>query len=130
GRIELFERHGAKLHMGPAQVERADRWFRRHGELAVLVGRVIPVVRAFISLPAGIARMPIVRFSVFSFVGAIPWVLGLALAGEALGSEWKNLRHAFEVATYVILALIVVWIVYAVVRRRRGRRQPATDASG
>jgi len=127
GRLELFERHGARFHMGPAQVERADNWFRRHGELAVLVGRVIPVVRAFISLPAGIARMPIVRFSVFSFVGAIPWVLGLALAGEALGSEWKNLRHAFEVASYVILALIVVWIVYAVVRRRRGRRQPATD---
>ena len=130
GRLELFERHGGKFHMGPAQVERADSWFRRYGELAVLVGRVIPVVRAFISLPAGIARMPLIRFSVFSFFGAIPWVLGLALAGEALGSEWKNVRHGFEVATYVVLALVAVWIVYAVVRRRRGRRQPATDASG
>ncbi len=131
GRLELFERHGARFHMGPAQVERADSWFQRHGELAVLVGRVIPVVRAFISLPAGIARMPVVRFSVFSFIGAIPWVLGLALAGEALGSEWKNVRNAFEIATYVSLALIVEWIGYAVGRRRRARRrQPATEVAG
>ena len=127
GRIELFERHGGKFHMGPAQVERADAWFRRYGELAVLLGRVVPVVRAFISLPAGIARMPILRFSAFSFLGAVPWVLGLALAGEALGSEWKNVRHGFEIATYVILALLLAWIAYAVVRRRRTRRRPATD---
>ncbi len=59
GRLELFERHGAKFHMGPAQVEKADRWFQRHGEMAVLFGRVIPVVRAFVSLPAGIAKMPL-----------------------------------------------------------------------
>jgi membrane protein DedA with SNARE-associated domain len=130
GRLELLERHGSKVHMGPSQVERADRWFQRYGEAAVLFGRVIPVVRAFVSLPAGIARMPFGRFTLFSLVGAIPWVLGLALAGHALGGDWKNARKAFEYADYVIVALVVIGIVYAVVRRRRGRGEPASDAAG
>jgi membrane protein DedA with SNARE-associated domain len=130
GRLELFERHGARFHMGPAQVEKADRWFQRYGESAVLFGRVIPVVRAFVSLPAGVARMPLTRFTVYSLIGTVPWVLGLALAGEALGSDWKSARKAFEYVDYAILILIVVGIVYAVVRRRRGRRRPATDAAG
>ncbi len=113
GRLELLERHGAKLHMGPAQIERADRWFQRYGEAAVLFGRVIPLVRAFVSLPAGIARMPLGRFTVFSLIGSIPWVLGLALAGHALGGDWKSVRKGFEYVDYAILALVVVGIVYA-----------------
>ena len=76
GRLELLERHGAKLHMGPAQIERADRWFQRYGEPTVLFGRMIPLVRAFVSLPAGIAKMPLGRFTVLSLIGTIPWVLG------------------------------------------------------
>ncbi len=130
GRLELFERHGAKLHMGPAQIERGDRWFQRHGEAAVLFGRVIPVVRAFISLPAGIARMPFWRFTIFSLLGAVPWVVGLAFAGHALGSDWQSVRKGFQVADYVVALLVVLGIVYAVVRRRRERRAPATDAAG
>ena len=63
GRLELLERHGAKVHMGPSQIERADRWFQRYGEPAVLFGRLIPLVRAFVSLPAGIAKMPLGRFT-------------------------------------------------------------------
>jgi membrane protein DedA with SNARE-associated domain len=131
GRLELFERHGERFHVGPTQVAAADRWFQRYGQPAVLFGRMVPVVRAFISLPAGAARMPLLRFSVLSFVGAIPWVVGLVLAGEALGRNWEDARKAFEYVDYVILALIVLAIVYAVVRRRRrGRRRPATDAAG
>jgi len=125
GRLELFERHGAKFHMGPAQVARADRWFARYGQSAVFFGRCVPFVRAFVSLPAGVARMPLVRFSVLTFVGSIPWVLGLALGGEALGSEWNNARKGFEYATYTVLALLVVAIVYAIVRRRRRPAVPA-----
>jgi len=131
GRLELFERHGERFHVGPTQVAAADRWFQRYGQPAVLFGRMVPVVRAFISLPAGAARMPLLRFSVLSFLGAIPWVVGLVLAGEALGRNWEDARKAFEYVDYVILALIVLAIVYAVVRRRRqGRRRPATDAAG
>jgi membrane protein DedA with SNARE-associated domain len=130
GRLELLERHGAKLHMGPSQVDKADRWFQRYGESAVLFGRVIPVVRAFVSLPAGIAKMPLGRFTVFSLIGAVPWVLGLALAGHALGGDWTSVRKGFEYVDYVVLALVIAGVIYAVGRRRRARREPAENAVG
>jgi membrane protein DedA with SNARE-associated domain len=130
GRLELVERHGGKLHVGPSQIARADRLFQRHGEAIVLFGRLIPFVRAFVSLPAGVAKMPLPRFTVFSLIGALPWVLGLAIAGHALGSDWTSVRKGFEYVDYAIVALVVVGIVYAVVRRRRGRREPAHDAAG
>jgi membrane protein DedA with SNARE-associated domain len=130
GRLELLERHGGKLHMGPGQIERADRWFQRHGEAVVLFGRLVPLVRAFVSLPAGIARMPFVRFTVLTLIGSIPWVLGLAFAGYALGGDWKSVRKGFEYVDYLILAAVVVGAIYAVVRVRRRRRQPATNAAG
>ncbi len=127
GRLELFERHGAKLHMGPAQIQRADRFFQRYGEQTVLFGRMIPLVRAFVSLPAGVARMPLGRFTLFSLLGTIPWVLALAFAGHALGSDWTTVRKGFEYLDYVIVLLIVVGIVYAVVRRRSRRAAPAAE---
>jgi membrane protein DedA with SNARE-associated domain len=135
GRLELLERHGSKLHMGPVQIERADRFFQRYGELTVLFGRMIPLVRAFVSLPAGVSRMPLGRFTLFSLIGTIPWVLALAFAGHALGSDWTTVRKAFEYVDYAIVALIVVGILYAIVRRR-GRQasaahedKPAADVS-
>lgn len=129
GRLELMERHGAKVHMGPNQIERADRWFARYGEAAVLFGRLIPLVRAFVSLPAGIARMPLGRFTLFSLLGAIPWTVALALAGHALGSDWTSVRKGFEYVDYAIVACVAIGIVYAIVRRRT-RSRPATDAAG
>jgi membrane protein DedA with SNARE-associated domain len=131
GRLELLERHGDKFHMGPAQIERAERWFERYGQPAVLFGRVIPVVRAFVSLPAGVAKMPLGRFTVLSLIGAVPWVLALALAGHALGGDWTSVRKGFEYVDYVVVALAILAVVYAVVRRRRrGRDEPAADAAG
>jgi membrane protein DedA with SNARE-associated domain len=130
GRLELLERHGGKVHMGPAQIEKADQWFQRHGEAAVLFGRLIPVVRAFVSLPAGIAKMPLARFTLFSLLGSIPWVLGLALAGHALGSDWTSVRKGFEYVDYVVVLAIVAAIGYALVRRRRARRDPAAGTTG
>jgi membrane protein DedA with SNARE-associated domain len=130
GRLELLERHGSKLHMGPAQIARADRWFQRYGEATVLFGRLIPLVRAFVSLPAGVAKMPLVRFTVLSLLGAIPWTVGLALAGHAVGGDWTSMRKGFEYVDYAIVALVVVGIVYALIRRRRGRSEPAPNATG
>jgi membrane protein DedA with SNARE-associated domain len=127
GRLELFERHGAKLHMGPAQIERADRFFARYGEQTVLFGRMIPLVRAFVSLPAGVSRMPLGRFTVFSLIGTIPWVLALALAGHALGSDWTSVRKGFEYVDYAIVALIVVGILYAMARRRARQSSRAPE---
>ncbi len=125
GRLELLERHGGKIHMGPAQIQRADRWFQRHGEQIVLYGRLIPVIRAFVSLPAGIARMSFTRFTVLTLIGSIPWVLGFAIAGHALGGDWKSVRNGLEYVNYVLLAVIVLGVGYLVLRRRRGGRGPA-----
>ncbi len=125
GRLELFERHGAKLHMGPAQIERADRFFKRYGEPTVLFGRMIPLVRAFVSLPAGISKMPLGRFTIFSLIGTIPWVVALAFAGHALGGDWTSVRKGFEYVDYVLVALVLAGILYVTVRRRsRGLTTP------
>jgi membrane protein DedA with SNARE-associated domain len=120
GRLELLERHGSKLHMGPAQIERADRWFQRYGERIVLLGRMVPLIRAFVSLPAGVARMPFPRFTVLTLIGSIPWVLALAIAGHAVGGDWTSVRKGFQYVDYALLVLIGVGIAYAIVLRRRG----------
>jgi membrane protein DedA with SNARE-associated domain len=133
GRLELLERHGAKhkwIPTHPTQIERADSWFQRYGQSTVLFGRMIPLVRAFVSLPAGVSRMPLGRFTVLTLIGAIPWTLGLALAGHALGGDWTSVRKGFEYVDYAVVALVVVGIVYLIVRRRRARGEPATDATG
>jgi membrane protein DedA with SNARE-associated domain len=129
GRLELLERHGAKVHMGPTQIALADRWFQRYGQSAVLFGRLIPVVRAFVSLPAGIARMPLGRFTALSLIGTTPWVVGLAVVGDAVGDKWESVRKGFEYVDYAIVVIVVVGIVYLVVRRRRSRSELARNAA-
>lgn len=124
GRLELLHRHGHWLHIGPAQIERADRFFARWGDATVLFGRFIPFVRAFVSLPAGISGMRVVRFSVLTFIGSLPWVVALTLAGDAVGSDWTSIRNGFEYVDYVVVALIVVGAGYFVWQRTRGGRAP------
>jgi membrane protein DedA with SNARE-associated domain len=132
GRVELIERHGHWLRLKPSHIAWADRWFERYGAVSILLSRMLPIIRTFISLPAGAARMPFLRFTVLTLVGCIPWVLGLALAGEAVGHEWESVRKGFEYVDYAVVALVVVAIVYAIFRRRRGRGDtgdPAADAA-
>jgi membrane protein DedA with SNARE-associated domain len=133
GRLELVERHGRWLHMTPARIEWADRWFTRYGAPAIFFSRMLPIIRTFISLPAGIAKMPFVRFTLLTLAGCVPWVLGLALAGEAVGSEWKEVRKGFDYVDYAVVALVVLAIAYAIVRRRRRPAAPTgqdPDAPG
>ena len=130
GRLELIERHGRWLGLKPSHVAWADRWFERYGAPAVFFSRMLPIIRTFISLPAGVAKMPFVRFTLLTLAGCVPWVLGLAVAGEAIGSEWSSTKKGFEYVDYAIVALVVIGIAFAVVRRRRGRGKPATDAAG
>jgi membrane protein DedA with SNARE-associated domain len=133
GRVELVERHGRWLHLKPSHIAWADRWFARYGDPAIFFSRMLPIVRTFISLPAGVAKVPFARFTVLTFAGCIPWVLGLALVGEAVGDEWTNVRKGLEYVDYAVVALVVLGIVYAVIRRRRGRDdtgEPAVDATG
>jgi membrane protein DedA with SNARE-associated domain len=128
GRLELLEKHGKWLHISPRQLERADRWFERYGTATVLVTRVMPLVRTFISLPAGVARMPFWRFSVLTLVGCIPWVFLLGLIGEITKQHWTKWKTGLGYFDYVVVALVVIGIVYLVIRRRRGdRAQAAAD---
>jgi membrane protein DedA with SNARE-associated domain len=133
GRLELIERHGRWLHLKPSHIAWADRWFARYGSPAIFFSRMLPVIRTFISLPAGVAKMPFMRFTALTLAGCVPWVLGLALAGEAVGSEWSSVRKNFDYVDYAIVILVVITIVYALIRRRRRRRgtaDPATDVAG
>ncbi|HEY4996865.1 MAG TPA: DedA family protein, partial [Solirubrobacteraceae bacterium] len=125
----LVERHGHWLHIKPSHIAWADRWFARYGAPSILISRILPIIRTFISLPAGVARMPFIRFTLLTLLGCIPWVLALALLGESVGHDWTSTRKSFEYVDYAIVALVVVGLAYVVVRRRRGRREPASDAA-
>jgi len=127
----LVERHGRWLHLGPENLDRAERWFDRWGDWAVFLGRMTPVIRSFVSIPAGLARMPLGRFTLYSVLGTIPWCFGIAGAGWALGSSWETFHHDFryvEVLVGVGVLALLVWYL----RRRRatkmGRR--ASDSAG
>jgi membrane protein DedA with SNARE-associated domain len=116
-------RWGRRVGIREREIDRATAWFERHGTLAVLGGRVIPVVRTFISLPAGFAAMPPVRFGLYTTLGCIPWTLGLAVAGFELGANWESVANGFHGPTYLIAGIVVVAVAAAlVVYVRRARR--------
>jgi membrane protein DedA with SNARE-associated domain len=110
------------LHITPKRLDAADRWFDRYGDWAVLLSRCLPIIRTFISLPAGIARMPFWRFTVLTLIGCIPWVLMLALAGQAVGDNWESLQKQLHYVDYALAAAIIGGIAYVVIRQRRRRR--------
>jgi membrane protein DedA with SNARE-associated domain len=121
----FLERHGRWLHVNPQKLDRAEGWFERWGEAIVFFGRVTPVVRSFISIPAGVAEMPLGRFTVLTFLGTIPWCFGLAGIGLALGSNWERFHEGFRFVDYAIVALVAAAVVYLALRyyRRRLRRR-------
>ncbi len=109
------------LHITPARLDAADRWFQKYGDWAVLISRCLPIIRTFISLPAGVARMPFWRFSVLTLIGCIPWCLLLAYAGLAVGDNWGALQKQLHWFDYAVAAAIIVALVWLVVRYRRKR---------
>jgi membrane protein DedA with SNARE-associated domain len=118
----LIERHGRWLHLGPENLDRAERWFERWGDWAVFLGRVTPVVRSFVSIPAGLARMPLPRFTVLTALGCMPWCFGIAGAGWALGSRYERFHHDFRYVDITVVVLVVLGAVAWYVRRRRGTK--------
>jgi membrane protein DedA with SNARE-associated domain len=127
-----LRRWGRRLRVRDHDLERATQWFDRYGPRAVLIGRLLPVIRTFISLPAGIAGMDPVRFGIYTTLGCIPWTAALAYAGYLVGANWHSIVDGFRGPTYVIAGLVVIALVIAVWRYLRGRRAepgPAQRAS-
>ena len=117
----LVERYGKYVLISAHDLELADRWFARYGEATVFFSRMLPIVRTFISVPAGIARMPLWRFTLFSILGAIPWVMLLVWGGMQLGDHWLELKHNLRGLDYLIAAVILLGVglfVWRHVRRR------------
>lgn len=117
-----LRRWGRYVWLKDEDVGRAEVWFERHGQAAVLFGRLLPVVRTFISLPAGVARMEPVRFGAYTLAGSIPWTAGLGIAGYAVGSNWGTVSGWFHGATYVLAALVVAALVAVAGMLGRRRR--------
>ena len=123
----LAARFGRPLLLGPGRwigisashLDLADRWFERHGLTAVLVGRVLPVVRTYISFPAGLAGVEPVRFTLLTFIGALPWCIALAAGGYAIGANYNRISGPIEIAAIVIAVVLVAIVVGWVVRGRR-----------
>jgi membrane protein DedA with SNARE-associated domain len=118
----LVDRFGKYVLLSHKDLDRAEAWFQRRGDPAVLIGRVVPVVRTFISFPAGVAEMPVVSFGLFTFVGVTVWVGVLAGIGYALGSQYHSMVKGFGDATYVVGALAVLAVAAAVYHRWRAVR--------
>jgi membrane protein DedA with SNARE-associated domain len=119
GRVELLEKHGRALHIKPSQLRKADDWFARYGDASIFFSRLLPVIRTFISLPAGVARMKFGRFTALTLLGCVPWVLALALIGQAVRSQWTDWKGNLAYADYVIVAVILCALAYAIVQWRR-----------
>jgi membrane protein DedA with SNARE-associated domain len=129
GGRKVFERWGAYVLISPAELDRAEQFFARYGAITVFVGRLLPVVRTFIAFPAGLARMPMMQFQIYTFIGSWPWCFGLAYIGYLLGARWnsdptfRSLFHRFDAVIVVLLAAALGWFVWMRLREslRAGR---------
>jgi membrane protein DedA with SNARE-associated domain len=124
GRTDLLERHRL-FHVNPEWLRKTEGWFERYGDAAVFFSRMLPLVRTFVSLPAGVARMPLLRFSILTVLGSIPWVLALGLLGQAVGDNWETWRHNLGYIDYVVAVAIVAGAAWWLLRRRREDEDPA-----
>jgi len=128
GLHELLERKASTFHIGPKGLSRAHVWFGRYGDPAIVISRLIPVIRAAFPYAAGVARMPYLRFILLTLAGSIVWIGGLGLLGRAVGSQWNSWRAHLEYVDYaaaVLLACAVAWVIVRLVRGGGGRATPA-----
>jgi membrane protein DedA with SNARE-associated domain len=119
----VIERWGRYLGITPADLDRADDFFDRHGNAAAFFGRMVPVIRSLVSFAAGIAHMPLGRFVVFTFLGSLPWTLLLVVAGVVMGANWEEIGGILKRFEYLVLAILAViallWIWFRIVKPRR-----------
>lgn len=117
-----LHRWGGRIWLREHDIERATRWFDKYGPRAVLIGRCLPVIRTFISLPAGIADMEPIRFGIYTTIGCIPWTAALAWAGYAVGANWQQVVNGFHGPTYIIAALVLIAVAIGIWRFVRWHR--------
>jgi membrane protein DedA with SNARE-associated domain len=121
----LIDRHGRKLHLGPGRFAKAERWFARFGPAAVFLGRLTPLVRSFVSIPAGVLRFPFWPYLALTFAASFIWALAFAGAGWALGNRWEQVHHAFRYADYAAVVAILAlsaWVLRRTFTRRAESR--------
>jgi membrane protein DedA with SNARE-associated domain len=130
GRVDLIEKHGRKVFIQPHHLATADRWFDKYGDATVFFSRMLPIVRTFISLPAGVTRMPFLRFTVLTTLGCIPWVFMIAFIGKEAGANWEDWKEHLHYIDYAVIAAIILGAVWLFIRyRRRRAAASAPDAS-
>jgi membrane protein DedA with SNARE-associated domain len=120
---ELIERHGAKIHAKPADLERAHGWFERYGSGTIVVSRWLPVIRAAFPYAAGVAKMSYWRFLAMATIGSIVWIGALGVLGKAVGHQWKTWKHHLDYVDYAGVAILIVLIVWGIVRWVRRARE-------
>lgn len=124
----FLERHGRWLHLDGAKLDRAERWFDRWGERAVFIGRITPVARSFISVPAGVFEAPFARYTALTAIGSAAWCFAFAGAGWAAGANWEHFHDRFKLVDYAFAALVVLGVVgvgWRYLRKRRAVEEPA-----
>ncbi|MGA9079834.1 MAG: DedA family protein [Halobacteriota archaeon] len=114
----LLERYGRYILVRTSELDRADTWFARHGEITVFISRVLPIIRSFISLPAGIARMDIKKFSLYTTLGSFPWCFALAYVGFLLGPQWATIERLFRYLDIVVIVGFVALVGYLIYHRK------------
>src|SRR5947208_3554115 len=125
GGRRFIEKYGRYVLISHHDLDLADRWFASYGEVIVFASRLLPVVRTFIAFPAGVARMNLTRFTVYTFLGSLPWCLGLAYVGQILGEQWdksealKSWFHRFDFLLGIIILLAAAWWVWRHLRHSR-----------
>ncbi len=114
----FISKYGKYIFLNESHIETAEKWFSKYGDKAVFFSRLLPIIRTFISLPAGIAKMDLTRFTILSTIGSFPWCLALAYAGLVLGPEWENIIAIFEKFQILVVVGIAVFVVWYVFRGR------------
>jgi membrane protein DedA with SNARE-associated domain len=127
----LIEKYGRYVLISHHDLDLADRWFAKYGEVIVFVSRLLPAIRTFIAFPAGVARMNIPRFIIYTFAGSLPWCIALAYVGQKLGEQWdkdprlKTLFHRFDFVIGIVIVLAAAWWIWRHVRHSRSEEQRA-----
>jgi membrane protein DedA with SNARE-associated domain len=127
----LIEKYGKFVLVSKHDLDLADRWFDRFGEVIVFVSRLLPAIRTFIAFPAGVARMDLKKFIIYTFAGSLPWCLGLAYVGQKLGEQWdkdprlKTLFHRFDFVIGIVIVLAAAWWIWRHVKHAKGEAQSA-----